>query len=248
MATATTGQTAPSTKAGALTLFRGMHPREIPLYGLSDAARYLHLPAATLRSWVEGRTYNAGGQPRFSEGLITRPDANDPRLSFTNLVEAHVLRALRTRHQVSMQDVRRAREYAEREFGITHLFISDELRAAPGEVFLKEYGKLVSLSSAGQYAMGKVLERYLQRVVRDLELLPVRLYPFVGSEEEDSKQIIAIDPRLSYGRPSLASRGISTAILAERVNGGEKPEDLASYYQVDQSDVAAALDYETRVA
>src|SRR5260370_41244735 len=170
---AMTGQTAPATTAGMLTLFRGMHPREIPLYGLSEAAYYLHLPAATLRTWVEGRTYSAGGQSRFSEGLIKRPDVKDPRLSFTNLVEAHVLRALRTRHSVSMQDVRRAREYAEREFGITRLFISDQLMAAPGEVFLKEYGKLLSLSSAGQYAMGKVLEQYLQRVVRDLELLPV---------------------------------------------------------------------------
>jgi uncharacterized protein (DUF433 family) len=133
------------------------------------------------------------------------------------------------------------------EFGIARLFISDQLRAAPGELFLKEYGKLLSLTSAGQYVMGKVLERYLQRVVRDLELLPVRLYPFVGSEE-DSKQVIAIDPRLSYGRPSLASKGISTAILVERFNGGEKPEDLASYYQIDQSDVEAALIYETRAA
>ncbi|HVT15838.1 MAG TPA: DUF433 domain-containing protein [Thermoanaerobaculia bacterium] len=244
---ATTGQTSPPASAEALTLFRGIHPREIPLYGLYEAARYLHLPATTLRSWVEGRTYSAGGQAHFSEGLIKRPHASDPRLSFTNLVEAYVLRALRTRHSVSMKDVRRARGYAEQEFGITRLFISEKLLAAPGEVFLKEYGRLLSLSSAGQYAMGMVLERYLQRVVRDLELLPVRLYPFVGSEE-DSKQIIAIDPRLSYGRPSLASKGISTAILAERVNGGEKPEDLASYYQVDQSDVEAALIYETRAA
>src|SRR5215217_96457 len=108
-------------------LYRGKEPREIPLYGIAEAAHHLHLPAATLRSWVDGRTYKqSDGTKGSSEPLIARPDSGDARLSFNNLVEAHVLRALRVEHHVPMGHVRRALDYAQREFGIDRLLIRKE--------------------------------------------------------------------------------------------------------------------------
>jgi hypothetical protein len=112
-----------------LARFGGRDPREAPLYTLAEAAHYLHLPPATLRSWVEGRYFTSGGERRFSPGVIVRPDSEDARLSFTNLVEAHVLRALRSEHGVPMQHVRKALDYAEARCGIQRLLISDQLRA-----------------------------------------------------------------------------------------------------------------------
>lgn len=229
-------------------LFRGREPREAPLYNLPEAAHYLHMPAATLRSWVEGRHFTSGGEGHFSPGVIVRPDPNDSRLSFTNLVEAHVLRALRTEHGVPMQHVRKALEYAEAECGINRLLISDELRAAPGEMFLREYGRLLSLSRSGQLAMERVLEMFLRRLSRDIKGIPIRLYPFVAPDIADDRRVITIDPRLAYGRPAIASKGVSTAILTERVNAGESVEELARYYGLDVADVEEAILYERRAA
>jgi uncharacterized protein (DUF433 family) len=209
------------------------------MYHLSEVAQYLRLPASTLREWVEGR---AGKSP--APGIINRPDARDPRLSFNNLVEAHVLRALRHEHRIPLQHVRRALESAEAEFGIRRLLIDQGLHAAPGEMFLKEYGRLLSLSKLNQLAMEEILQRFLRRLVRDVEGLPIRLYPFVAPGTPDDRQVITIDPRLSYGRPSLASKGVSTAILAERVNEGESVEELADYYGLDEQDVKEAIVYE----
>jgi hypothetical protein len=42
-------------------------------------------------------------------------------LSFWNLIEAHVLRALRTEHAVSVKALRKALDYAEKELGIERL-------------------------------------------------------------------------------------------------------------------------------
>jgi uncharacterized protein (DUF433 family) len=218
------------------------------MYSLSEAAHYLHLPPATLRAWVEGRYFTSGGERHFSPGVIVRPDPNDPRLSFTNLVEAHVLRALRTEHGVPMQHVRRALDYAESRCGFQRLLISDQLRAAPGEMFLKEYGRLLSLSRSGQLAMEKILERFLRRLSRDLQGIPVRLYPFVAPDLPDDRRVITIDPRLAYGRPAIASKGISTAILTERVNAGESVEELARCYGLEEADVEEAIIYERRAA
>jgi uncharacterized protein (DUF433 family) len=209
------------------------------MYQLSEVARYLHLPVSTLRDWVEGRS---GKSP--APAIISRSSARDPRLSFNNLVEAHVLRALRHEHKVSMQDVRRALENAQSVFGIKRLLIDRELHAAPGEMFLREYGRLLSLTKLNQLAMEEVLQRFLRRVVRDVEGLPIRLYPFVAPGLFDDRRVITIDPRLSYGRPSLVSKGVSTAILAERVNEGESIEELADYYGLDEQDVKEAIVYE----
>lgn len=220
-------------------------PRELPIYQLAQAARYLHLPPATLRAWVAGRTWGAGRG--YSEPLIERPDPADDRLSFTNLIEAHVLRALRVEHRVPMQAVRRSLEYAQREFGIDRLLIKPELRAAPGELFLAEYGRLLSLSRTGQFAMEKILESYLRRISRDVAGLPIRLYPFTLPDHADSAAVVAIDPRISFGRPVIARKGVTTSILAERLNSGETVPEIAYDYGLNEEEVTEALVYE-RVA
>ncbi|HEY2289707.1 MAG TPA: hypothetical protein VGM86_03295, partial [Thermoanaerobaculia bacterium] len=91
--------------------------------------------------------------------------------------------------------------------GIDRLLIREELLAAPGEVFLQEYGRLLSLSRSGQLAMGQILETFLRRVVRDAEGLPVRLYPFTSPASRQDQKVVAIDPRISYGRPSIERKG-----------------------------------------
>src|SRR4026209_204828 len=74
---------------------------------------------------------------RYFEPLIARPSSGDPRLSFSNLVEAHVLRSLRTKHEVPMSAVRVALDYAGSAFRIERLLLSDELRTAAGTLFIE---------------------------------------------------------------------------------------------------------------
>ena len=87
-------------------IYGGADPRELPGYTIADASRYLHVPKATLRSWFLGRTYPRGGGVAEFGRLLTPAGRAAPQLSFLNLVEAHVLRALRTEHE------RRAAKYA----------------------------------------------------------------------------------------------------------------------------------------
>ena len=97
--------------------------RNVAAYTFAEAAHYLRLPAATLRSWALGRQYpTAGGGARFRP-LIRPTSRKPPLLSFWNLIEAHVLRSLRTNHGVSVQDVRHALVYAEKALGIDRLLL-----------------------------------------------------------------------------------------------------------------------------
>src|SRR6185503_1089191 len=121
-------------------------------------------------------------------------------LSFSNLIEAHVLRSLRTEHGVPLGAVRKALTYAERELQIEHLLLREELRTAGGALFLDRYGELVNLSASGQLAIRKLFEAHLARVEWGKLRSAVRLYPFVFGEAANSKPIV-IDPTIAFGRP-----------------------------------------------
>src|SRR6202163_3639287 len=115
--------------------------RDIAAYTLAEAARYLRLPAATLRSWVLGRKYpTAEGGGAFPP-LIRPTSKRPPLLSFTNLIEAHVLRSLRTEHGVSVKELRKAVKYAEEKLGIDRLLQQSELCTDAGRIFLDRYGE-----------------------------------------------------------------------------------------------------------
>src|SRR5262245_8516503 len=112
-------------------------PRTQPAYPLGEAAHYLRVPAATLRAWVAGRPYPTSKGTEHSVAVIIPASSEPLTLSFWNLIEAHVLRALRTEHSVSLGDVRTALSYAEKQFGIRNLLLHEKLRASAGELFLE---------------------------------------------------------------------------------------------------------------
>jgi uncharacterized protein (DUF433 family) len=218
--------------------------RNQPAYALAEAARYVRLPAATLRSWVVGRPYPKGeGVGRF-QPLIHPPRKRPPALSFWNLIEAHVLRSLRTDHGVSIGHVRRALAYAERELGIQRLLLRKELRTDAGRVFLDRYGELIELSASGQLAMRHLLEAHLMRIEWDEWRFPVRLYPFVTGEPASADRPIAIDPKIAFGRPVVVRAGVSTAAIAERIDARETVDELAADYGLTAAEIEQAVLFE----
>jgi hypothetical protein len=116
-------------------------------------------------------------------------------LSFSNLIEAHVLRSLRTEHGVPVKALRSALSYAENALGIDRLLLRPELRADAGRILLERYGQLIDLSTSGQLAMRLLFDEHLKRVEWDSSKSPVRLYPFVSASSPSEERPIVIDPR-----------------------------------------------------
>jgi uncharacterized protein (DUF433 family) len=212
-------------------------------YTLAEAARYLKLPQATLRAWAVGRDYPvAVGQNRF-KALIKPARGKPPLLSFFNLIEAHVLRALRTEHGVSIKALRDSIAYAERTLKIDRLLLREDLSTHGGRVLLDHYGELIDLSASGQIAIRKSLEDHLARIEWDEWKFPVRLYPY-PTAALDGQRPIAIDAHIAFGRPVLVSQGVSTHTIAERLDAGESVDDLAADYDVTRGDIERAALYE----
>jgi uncharacterized protein (DUF433 family) len=238
--------TSASPGVGLCEIIVGMNAprRDVPAYTLAEAARYLRLPAATLRSWALGRQYETtGGLAEFSP-LIRLASRKPPLCSFSNLIEAHVLRSLRTDHGVAVKALRKAIDYAEKKLGIHRLLLRRELCTNAGSVFLDRYGQLIELSASGQLAMRRIFDEHLKRVEWDSSQFPVRLYPFISASAPTEERPIVIDPRIAFGRPILQRRGISTATIAERLDAGETVEAIANDYDLGVREIEQAALYE----
>lgn len=217
---------------------------DAPAYTVTEAAGYVHLAPATLRSWVLGRGYATSAGARTFHPLIKAADRTRGLLSFNNLVEAHVLRALRTTHGTAIPQIRKALQYAERELGVDRLLLSRELCTDSVDLFLERYGQLINLSRSGQLAMKVMLELHLSRIERDDSAFPLRLYPFVHGDTVDAPRHITIDPAIGFGRPIIRRRGISTQVIVDRIDAGESVEALAEDYDLDPQEVQEAVVYE----
>ena len=141
---------------------------------------------------------------------------------------------------VSINGARRAIDFAEHAFTIDRLFLRPELRTSAGELFLEKYGEFVNLNKSGQLAIAKLLRDYLKRIELDDLHIPARLYPV----DTDTNKIIAIAPRIAFGRPIIARRGISTAAILDRVNADESEEEIAEDYGLTPEEVEEAIVYE----
>jgi uncharacterized protein (DUF433 family) len=218
--------------------------RDTAAYTLAEAARYLRLPSATLRSWVLGRDYpTTEGGGKFPP-LIRPASKQPPLLSFSNMIEAHVLRSLRAVHEVPVKALRDALAYAEKELSIDRLLLRPELRAEAGKVFLDRYGQLIELTASGQLAMRQFFDEHLKRIDWDASKFPVRLYPFLSAATPSDARPIVINPQIAFGRPVVERKGVSTSAIVERIDAGESVEDVANDYDLGQSEIEQAILYE----
>lgn len=225
-------------------LYGGHDPRERPLYTFPEAARATDIPLSTLRAWVMGQVYPRKADLGYFQPLIMRPDPSDTRLSFTNLIEAHVLRALRTVHEVKMSCIREALDVAEKEFRIQRLLISAQLKASAGQLFLDRYTDLLELSRSQQIAMRVVLEQYLERIEFDASKLPAEFYPFERSPRNKGQRIILLSPFVSFGRAVIKRCGVSTRAIAQRLDVGESEEQVIGDYGITEAELEEAILYE----
>lgn len=219
---------------------RSTDPREMPAYTVPEAAHYLGLPASTVRYWSAGRdSYKA---------LITAAEKHPIILSFLNLVELHLLAAIRREHKVSMPSVRSAIGYLKNRYNSSHPLLAKELETDGLDIFISNYGQLINISKDGQTAMRHVMEAALKRIERDNNNIPIKLYPFTRAHIENAPSVIMIDPAISGGRPVIVGTGLATEIIAERYKAGESISELAYDYGRHEEEIEEAIRCELQAA
>jgi uncharacterized protein (DUF433 family) len=205
-------------------------PRETPIYSVHEAALYLHVPRSTLRHWLK--------PTKKSRAVIEVTDPEDSQLSFYNLLEAHVVKVAIAReawlHRIR-HGVERLRERMPQS---RHPLLEQELWTAGGyrDIFVKTVtGQIENLSRGGQFEFRQLLSRYLSRIDFDASG-PYQLRPY-------SFRHIAINHRVSGGRPVVKGTGILAEMIASRRRAGESITALAHDYEITTADVRDAIRY-----
>lgn len=215
-------------------------PREMPAYSPAEAAHYLDIPVSTVRYWSVGRDQI---QP------LIEPAQHGPLiLSFANLVELHVLSAIRRKHLISMPKVRKTLDYVQRELGLTRPLADQQFQTDGVNLFVDHYAHLINASEQGQMAMKEWIGAALVRVEWDTAGQPVRLFPYTRKEPADSAGLIMIDPSVSGGRAVIRGTRIAVEVIAERYKAGESISELAQDYGRAPDEIEEAIRCELKIA
>ena len=204
--------------------------RRMPLYTVAEAARFLRLPASTVRAWAFGQGYKVKGESRRFQPVISTADPKGRRLSFVNLVELLVLAAIRKEHHVELKQVRSAVEFLRKKYPSAHPLADNDFQTNGLDLFVEKYGKLLNISRDGQIAMKEVIQQYLRLVERDASGVPFKLHLPRRDDAPEPMAAVVIDPERGYGRPVLDGRGIRTEVVVERFQAGESIASLADDY------------------
>lgn len=223
------------------SLYGGKDPREIPAYSIGDAARYLRIPSSTIRAWTAGYHYRIKDQQKFFRPLISIQEQKPLLLSFTNLVEVHVLRAIRQHHKIKMDKVREVLDFIDEQLNISHPLARERFRTDGVNLFIERYGSVIKASKSGQKELKQSLNDHLERIEPDDSGLAIRLYPFTRSREANNPRFVVIDPRIAFGRLVITNTGIATSIIKERYWAGDSIDNLAEDYQCDRLMIEEAI-------
>lgn len=217
----------------------------VPAYRLADAARYLGASPSTLRGWFRGRNYKSGGQQRRATPVLGQHGAQGDALSFLDLVEAHLLHAIRRGYGIPLNRFRQAMDFLREIHPDLHFLAHQDFRYDHHHLFLKVEDQLVSLSERGQIVSEKIIEDGLKRLDYGADGFASRFFLPTSHTE---RRTIALDPSLGFGRPVIARLGIKADVIGERFAAGEGVEAIASDYGAKTMEIEDALRWCKRVA
>jgi uncharacterized protein (DUF433 family) len=228
--------------------------RQKPVYSIPEAAGYLRIPINTLYSWTLGRPKRDGGT---YDPVLQHVDPHTNRLSFYDLVEAHILRAA-VEKDVPLQHLRKGLQFLREKHPLnprpllTYDFMTDGkylLVAGMLKPKSKDREALVNASGYGQLVIRGVVEPALEKLLtsldeyvaligRDRTKLPNTLFP------RDGAKVISITSGVFSGRPVIEGTRIATSVVAQRFQAGEDIKALAKDYRIPKEKIAAAIKYE----
>jgi uncharacterized protein (DUF433 family) len=242
------------TKRRGLLVFRGGNSdmptakpdrRESPIYSVEEAADYLGIPVNTLYAWTLGRR-----KPKlpnqYYPAVLKFVDQRSRRLSFFDLVEAHILRAA-TEKNIPLGRIKKGLEFVRQNYPnhprplLTLDFRTDGKYLLVGGMLgskEKDIEALVNASRHGQLEMTGIIEGYLQLIGWDASGDPDTIFPKTG------QRIVSITSGVVSGRPAIEGTRIPTAVVAQRFRAGETIAELAAEYGISTEAIEAAVKYE----
>lgn len=219
-----------------------------PIYEPSEAARLAQLSTGRVRRFLLGYKYRLGtNQRERRQRPVLQRKRVDRYASFLDLIELRFARAFLA-EGFSPQRVRAAFSEAARVTSLDHPFARRRFFTSGSKIYLDvkrrrdDAPHLLELFTGGQWAIEPIVREYEKQIDFDPHTeAALRWYP-LGPETP-----IVVDPRFSFGEPTLRGSGIRTANLQMLYLGeGRSVEAVAQWMEVSVAEVESALEFERK--
>lgn len=206
----------------------------LPAYTTADAARLAEISSQTVAYW------HYGGKTRLGPALSSKEKRE--ALSYLQLVEVAFVASFR-KLGVSLQRIRKAREYVAQRFGVEFPFARYEFKTDGVHVLMDlaeeepSFRFLIAADEHGQTGWREVLLSRFDEFEYDRGLA-LRWHPRGRSVP------IVVDARIAFGAPIVAGTGIPTWVVKGRIEAGETPSEIEEEFGIPQTALRAALDFE----
>ena len=230
----------------------------VPLYRVSEAARYLGVPTSTFATWAHGyeRLQTERRSKVTGDAIVTAlpvQSKGEASIPFVGLAEGLVLAAIR-RAGVPLQRIRPALARLDEEFGAEHVLASKHLYTDGAEVlydYAQREGDTPDARSArqlvvvrkNQYVFNEIVDNYLHRVEfgPDGYAQVIRLPQYRDAE-------VVVDPSRGFGQPTFARGGARLEDVIGAFRAGEPLQVVAEEYGVPPRELEDALRVATGLA
>ena len=204
----------------------------LPAYSIKESARYAGTTPQTVAHW-----HYYGGKV----GPAIKGKERGKPLSYLQLIEVAFVATMR--QFMSLQKIRRAREYARQTFEVEYPFAELRWKTEGTHLLLDlrdfeedvELDSLIVADRAGQEAWTPAMaERFAQFEYEE----GLALIWYVRGRQNP----IIIDPRVSFGAPTV--QGLPTWIIRGRWEAGESTDEIRDDFYLDTNYIIHALRFE----
>lgn len=199
-----------------------------------ETAVHLQIPERTIRHWL---AQDAGGHPLVHS---VRPERRGrPSVPFVAVVEAYVLRALRTLG-LSSNKIKDAATAVRMEFGNEYGLATRRIATDGIDVFV-HYLDSDEMARAGdsQMPLRQVIANYLQYIDwEEGDEYPTRL---TLRKYDPEVARVVIDPRFAWGEPVVEPARVPVTAVLGMWRAGEPPDVVADEYGLSVEQVQALV-------
>lgn len=224
---------------------------DIPMYNPTYVGRLVNLSTGRVKRWLKGYnyTYSVGNENEIREGhkdpIITRVESDYPTYaSFLDLIDLLFVNKF-LNYGISLQRIRKALDEANNILG-GHHFAQRNFFTDGKNIYLQvkdEADALLELLSGGQW----VIEQFIKELSYQIKFdeptgFAKQWYPF------GKNGLIVLDPKFSFGEPTIVGKGISTANVYDLYMGESKRiNKVCSWLSLKEPEVQAAVSFETKL-
>lgn len=228
---------------------------DVPLYSVTEAARYLDVPVSTFRTWVHGYERRPEGRRPVTGAPIVTTLPRDAGVSvpFIGLAEAYALAAIRSAG-VPLQRIRNVLDLLQQELGIEHVLASRSLYTDGAEL-LYDFAEREGDSPEARSARDLVVVRDGQRVFNEVVESFLRRVEFAGDGWAERIHLrkygnadVVVDPRRSFGIPIFARGAVRLETVISAFKAGTDIDCLTAEYGVPRDDLLSVLRVHTEAA